>query len=191
MRLPTARPPVDFPPPSWQEVSWKQPFRYLRVSVLVSPVLLLMFCAPSAFAESRHQAGANLRLSVNVIAVVFPVPQDHEVSGRWAYSAPGFSEGVRVDLSAGRILLSWAEEVKKLSETGWAAGYSIVSPLPSRSPAEIGGRVILPPSIESRELVRPSLSPAPEGGSMPQEISHHSSPDLNEAVVHTCIVVPE
>jgi len=96
-----------------------------------------------------------------------------------------------VNPSAGRILLSWAEEVKNLSETGWAAGYSIVSQLPSRSPAEIGGRVILPPSIENQESARPSLGSPPEGSSMPQEISHHSSPDLNEAIVHTCIVVPE
>ncbi|MGD0694081.1 MAG: hypothetical protein ABSB82_04440 [Terriglobia bacterium] len=191
MRLPGARPPVDFRPPSWQEVSWKQPFTYLHVSVLVPPVLLLMFCAPSAFAESRHQAGANLRLSVNVIAVVFPAPQIHEVTGRWAYSAPGLSEGIRVDVSAGRILLSWAEEVKKLSETGWAAGYSAVSQLPSQTTAEIGGRVILPPSIESRELARPSAGPAPEDGSAPQEDSHRSSQALNEAVVRTCIVVPE
>lgn len=147
-----------------------------RASMAVLLPLLPLLSAPCGLAQTTHRANANLRISVNVVPVVFPVPQDHRASAWWVNPLPGLSEGIALDSSAGPPSLTLAEEVRKLSETGWDAWPLAASPHPSRSRSEFARRV-------------EALSP---WGTDSQSVSDRPGfAGREEAVVRTRIAVPQ
>ena len=115
MRLQLAFPQV---PDSSHPQAFEKRLCKISRAVLLFPLLPLL-SAPCGLAQNGHRANANLRITVNVVPVVFPVPQDHRASARWVKPLPGLAEGIVLDSSAGPSSLMLAEEVRKLSETGW------------------------------------------------------------------------
>jgi len=158
---------TDLPPKGFRLASCQHAFRRLkqaRAPGLVSLAFLPVLCAPCLLAQTGHRAGANLRISVNLVEVVFPGSLDHQERARWASPLAGPPEGVVLDWSAGSPSLSWAEEVKKLSETGWESMPLAVLPRSPQTGADHG--------------IEASAVAVPEPGS-------------SEPIVRTRIVVPQ
>jgi len=130
---------TDLPPSGFGLASCQQtscPLKPVRACALVSLAILPVLSAPCLLAQTGHRAGANLRISVNLVEVVFPSSMDQQGRAWRASPLAGPSEGVVLDSPPGSPSLSWAEEVKKLSETGWK---SMPLAVLSRSPETGGG----------------------------------------------------
>ena len=145
MRLQLALPQVRNS--SYPKAFEKRLSKVARTSVALLCPLLPLLSAPCALAQTGHRANANLRISVNVIPVVFPVPQDHRANAWWLNPLPGQSGGIVLDSFAGPPSLTLAEEVRKLSETGWDALYPAVIDHPrfaGRDEAVVRTRIVVP-----------------------------------------------
>jgi hypothetical protein len=174
MRLRMALPQVQGA--SYPQAFEKRHSKITPVSMAVLFPLLPLLSAPCGLAQAAHRANANLRISVNVVPVVFPVPQDHRASAWWVNPLPGLPEGIVLDSSAGPPSLTLAEEVRKLSETGWDTWHLTASPLPSQLRAEVARRLVgfSPRDADSQSVIdRPRFT------------------GRDEAVVRTRIVVPQ
>jgi len=87
-------------------------------------LIIMAFACSSAplFAQGRHQATANLRLSVNVTPVVFPVLADSQSLARSIHAVTSTSPNGLLEFASSQQPLTILDEVRRLSETGWANG---------------------------------------------------------------------
>jgi len=134
--------------------------------------ILWLLPVPCAMAQTRHSSSTNLRLSVTVVPVTFSRSTDHLTGTAWVDGLPG---SVLLSSSPAPSSVALAEEVKKLSDTGWKVDLSSAMLLPARVGSDFAARHAAF-SRRGQEL-----------GSALRSVIVASG----EAMLRTCIVVPQ